>query len=97
MFKRVVFWIGLVISPIAFADTPLVVHTLAPSPQANTGKSKTLAKPDHLVRMAPPTMSVTRVIRLPDGSIQLQCVQQLNPKSGLSRQHTPVLQPNGAH
>ena len=93
MSKNILFWIGLLISPIVFADTPMVPHQLAPSPQTNSTRDKASTKPEPLLRLAPPTMSVTRAVRMPDGSIQLQCVQRLNPKSGLYKQRKQALSP----
>ncbi len=87
------FWIGLVLSPIAVADSPMLPHPLAPSPQAKSVQAKTLTKTGQLMRMAPPTISVMRAVRMPDGSVLMQCVQQLNPKSGLYKQRKQALRP----
>jgi len=98
MFKPIVLAIALAFSPLALGATPLVAYPLAPSPQSAATQGKMTTKPENLLlRLPPPTMEVTRAVRRPDGSIQLQCVQRLNPRSGLARQRAKIIQPDASH
>ena len=51
-----------------------------PAPQPLARSVQTPAKPE-LRRVAPPTMSVMRVTRQPDGTLATDCIQQPNPKA----------------
>lgn len=78
-----VFSAGLLAASAAHADTPMVAYPLAPSTQAKTGAASEF-KPADKLRLPPPTISVTRLVRQPDGSLRMQCDQELNPRAKIA-------------
>ena len=90
MFRQSPFLVvGLLAATAAWADTPMVAQPLAPSTQASIGAAAQF-KPADKLRLPPPTISVTRLVRQPDGSLRMQCDQEPNPRAKI------VLPPNRA-
>jgi hypothetical protein len=70
--------LGLLATSVAFADAPMMPQPLAPSAQAKPGVAPAY-KPAAKLRLPAPTVSVTRLVRQPDGSLRMQCDQEPNP------------------
>lgn len=79
--------LGLLAANVAWADTPMIAQPLAPSAQSKAGAASTF-KPADKMRLPPPTVTVTRLVRQPDGSLAMQCDQEPNPRAKI------VLPPN---
>ncbi|MBS0556132.1 MAG: hypothetical protein JSR27_01825 [Proteobacteria bacterium] len=75
--------ISLLAVSAAHADTPMVAQPLAPSTQAKAGAAPSI-KPAAKLRLPPPTISVTRLVRQPDGSLRMQCDQEPNPRAKIT-------------
>ncbi|HMM56943.1 MAG TPA: hypothetical protein PKD77_05040 [Rudaea sp.] len=78
-----VFSAGLLAASAARADAPMVAHPLAPSAQAKSGAAAEF-KPADKLRLPPPTITVTRLVRQPDGSLRMQCDQEPNPHAKIA-------------
>lgn len=88
-----VFSAGLLAASAAHADTPMVAYPLAPSTQAKTGAASEF-KPADKLRLPPPTISVTRLVRQPDGSLRMQCDQEPNPRAKIALPPNRLVAPN---
>jgi hypothetical protein len=67
----------------AFAADPASVPSLQVQPLARSAPmtaTGTAAKPAAMRRVPAPSVSETRVIRRPDGSLVMNCAQKPNPK-----------------
>jgi hypothetical protein len=76
-------FLGLLAATAAWADSPMVAQPLAPSAQAKAGATAQF-KPADKLRLPPPTVSVTRLVRQPDGSLRMQCDQEPNPRAKIA-------------
>ncbi|MBS0440142.1 MAG: hypothetical protein JSS33_12105 [Proteobacteria bacterium] len=74
---------GLLAASAARADTPMVAHALAPAAASRSGAAPTF-KPADKLRLPPPTITVTRLVRQPDGSLRMQCDQEPNPRAKIA-------------
>lgn len=84
MFRQSPFLVfGLLAATAAWADTPMVAQPLAPSAQAKSGAVAQFKSADKL-RLPPPTVTVTRLVRQPDGSLRMQCDQEPNPHAKIA-------------
>ena len=77
------FFFGLLAATVAWADTPMVAHPLAPSALSKAGAAATF-KPADKLRLPPPTVTVTRLVRQADGSLRMQCEQEPNPRAKIA-------------
>lgn len=75
--------LGLLAATAAWADSPMVAQPLAPSAQAKAGATAQF-KPADKMRLPPPTVTVTRLVRQPDGSLRMQCEQEPNPRAKIA-------------
>jgi hypothetical protein len=75
--------VGLLAATAAWADTPMVAQPLASSTQAKAGAAAEF-KPADKMRLPPPTVSVTRLVRQPDGSLRMQCELERNPRARIA-------------
>jgi hypothetical protein len=84
MFRQSSFLVlGLLATTAAHADTPMVAQPLAPPAQTKTGAAAEF-KPADKLRLPPPTITVTRVVRQADGSLRMQCDQEPNPRARIA-------------
>jgi hypothetical protein len=74
---------GLLAAATAWADSPMVAQPLAPSAQSKAGATSTF-KPADKMRLPPPTVTVTRLVRQPDGSLRMQCDEAPNPRAKIA-------------
>lgn len=74
---------GLLAASAARADTPMVAYPLAPSAPTGAGAAPQF-KPADKLRLPPPTITVTRLVRQPDGSLRMQCDQEPNPRAKIA-------------
>lgn len=81
--QSLVLVLGLLATTYAWADSPMVAQPLAPSAQAKAGATAQF-KPADRLRLPPPTLSVTRLVRQPDGSLRMQCDQEPNPRAKIA-------------
>lgn len=72
--------LGLLSASAALADNHVVPEPAAPIAQAKSGAAPAF-KPRPLLRLAAPTISQTRLVRQPDGSVRMQCDQIANPRA----------------
>jgi hypothetical protein len=75
--------IGLLAATAAWADMPMIAQPLAPSAQAKAGTAAEF-KPADKMRLPPPTVTVTRLVRQPDGSLRMQCELEPNPRARIA-------------
>ncbi|HST27317.1 MAG TPA: hypothetical protein VLK26_03000 [Rudaea sp.] len=85
--------LGLLVATVALADSPMVAQPLAPSAQAKTGVAAQF-KPADKMRLPPPTVTVTRLVRQPDGSLAMQCDQEPNPRAKIALPPNRAVTPN---
>ncbi|HEY7872403.1 MAG TPA: hypothetical protein VIC31_06735 [Rudaea sp.] len=94
MFRQSPFLVvGLLAATAVWADTPMVAQPLAPSTQARSGAAAEF-KPADKLRLPPPTVTVTRLVRQPDGSLRMQCDQEPNPRAKIALPPDRVAAPN---
>lgn len=75
--------LGLLAAAVVWADTPMVAQPLAPSTQAKAGATPVF-KPADKLRLPPPTLTVTHLVRQADGSLRVQCDQEPNPRAKIA-------------
>ena len=75
--------VGLLAATAAWADTPMVAQPLASSAQAKAGAAAEF-KPADKIRLPPPTITVTRLVRQADGSLRMQCELERNPRARIA-------------
>lgn len=84
MFRQSPFLVfGLLAATGAWADTPMIAQPLASSAQAKADAAAEF-KPADKLRLPPPTVTVTRLVRQADGSLRMQCDQVPNPRAKIA-------------
>lgn len=86
--------LGLLAATAVWADNPMVAHPLAPSMHAKSGATATEFKPADKLRLPPPTVTVTRLVRQADGSLRMQCDQEPNPRAKIALPQNQAATPN---
>jgi hypothetical protein len=87
------FVLGLLAATAAWADSPMQAHPLVPSTQAKSGAAP-VYKPADKLRLPAPTVTVTRLVRQPDGSLRMQCDQEPNPRAKIALPPNQSVTPN---
>ncbi|HSN00222.1 MAG TPA: hypothetical protein VLS52_04335 [Rudaea sp.] len=94
MFRQSPFLVlGLLAATAAWADTPMIAQPLAPVAQSKSGAA-VLFKPAGKLRLPPPTVTVTRLVRQADGSLRMQCDQEPNPRAKIALPPNRIVTPN---
>lgn len=63
----------------------MVAHPLASTAQAKPGAAVEFKPADaDKLRLPPPTITVTRLVRQADGSLRMQCDQEPNPRAKIA-------------
>jgi hypothetical protein len=87
--KPLFFCLGLAANAAAAESSAPTPQPLAPSPQTKAAAGSVAAKPGTLRRVLSPIISETSVVRRPDGSLALNCMDKPNPKALGARHVTP--------
>ena len=94
MFRQSPFLVlGLLAATAAWADTPMIAQPLAPAAQSKSGAAA-IFKPADKLRLPPPTVTVTRLVRQADGSLRMQCDQEPNPRAKIALPPDRIVTPN---
>jgi hypothetical protein len=87
--------LGLATASAALADTPMVAQPLAPSPHTQVARNAA-GKPAAKLRALAPMINATQLVRQPDGSVRMQCVEVPNPRAKAKPPVDRVTQPEQA-